>query len=63
MVCFCDVLGQYPDLSINLEEIEMNTLQFINVRVKQCFLKNFKAQNIVFFAKTKNLTTIYCFEF
>ena len=29
IVCFCDVLGQYADLSINLEEIQINILQFI----------------------------------
>ena len=29
MVCFCDVLGQYADLSTYLEGIQINTLQFI----------------------------------
>ena len=48
MVCLCDVLGQYADLSMILEEIQINTLQFIIILVEQRFLMNFKAQNIVF---------------
>ena len=48
MVCFCDVLGQYPDLSINLEEIQNNTLQFI-------FLSNTVFERIL-----KHRTLCFC---
>ena len=29
MVYFCDALGQYAVLSVNLEEIEINIMQFV----------------------------------
>ena len=61
MVCFYDVLCQFADLSVHLEEIQINILHAIYILLEQCCLMNVETQNIVFLVKTKNLLTIFLF--